>query len=107
MLMMVTYGDVGGEARSAAERELLVHEVQVERVLRGEGGHEAQPLPERHPDVRPKFVVLRSKDDLIVFGTHTRRIQGSAKRWALGCVNPASLLPLAAGESSRTVETTF
>ena len=57
MLMMVTYGDVGGEARSAAERELLVHEVQVERVLRGEGGHEAQPLPERHPDVRPKFVV--------------------------------------------------
>ena len=52
MLIMMTYGDVGGEARSAAERELLVHEVQVERVLRGEGGHEAQPLAERHPDVR-------------------------------------------------------
>ena len=56
MLMMVTYGDVGGEARSAAERELLVHEVQVERVLGGEGGHEAQPFAECHPDVRPNLV---------------------------------------------------
>lgn len=51
-LMIITYGDVGGEPRAAAERQLLVHEVQVQRVLGGEGGHEAQPLAERHPDVR-------------------------------------------------------
>ena len=44
-------------------------ELQVERVLGGEGGHEAQPLAERHPDVRPKFVALRSEDNLIVSGT--------------------------------------
>ena len=50
-IMLITYGDVGGESRAAAERELLVHELQVERVLGGEGGHEAEPLAERHPDV--------------------------------------------------------
>ena len=34
-------------------------------------------------------------------------IQRSAKRWALGCVNPASWLPLAAGgASSRNLGTT-
>ena len=49
--VVVTYGDVGGEPRAAAQRQLLVHEVEVERVLGGEGGHEAEPLPECHPDV--------------------------------------------------------
>ena len=34
-------------------------------------------------------------------------VQGSAKRWALGCVNPASWLPLAAGPSSRNLGPTF
>ena len=55
-MMLITYGDVGGEPRAAADRQFLVHEVQVERVLGGEGGHEAQPLAERHPDVRPNLV---------------------------------------------------
>ena len=54
-MMVITYGDVGGESRAAAERELLVHELQVERVLGGEGRHEAEPLAERHPDVRSKL----------------------------------------------------
>ena len=35
------------------------------------------------------------------------RVQGSAKRWALGCVNLASWLPLAAGASSRNLGHTF
>ena len=60
-MMLITYGDVGGEARAAADRQFLVNEVQVERVLRGEGGHEAQPLAECHPDVRPRFVTGLSK----------------------------------------------
>ena len=39
-----------------------------------------------------------------------KRVQGSAKRWALGCVNPGSLLPLAAGgggASSRNLGPAF
>ena len=55
-MMLITYGDVGGESRAAAERELLVHELQVERVLGGEGRHETEPLAERHPDVGSEFV---------------------------------------------------
>ena len=34
-------------------------------------------------------------------------IQRLAIRWALGCVNPASWLPLAAGASSRNLVPTF
>ena len=32
---------------------------------------------------------------------------GWAKEWTLGCVNPASWLPLAAGASSRNLGHTF
>ena len=34
-------------------------------------------------------------------------VQGSAIGWALGCVNPASWLPLAMGASSRNLGSTF
>ena len=32
---------------------------------------------------------------------HVVAVQGSAKRWALGCVHPSSWLPLAAGRGGR------
>ena len=34
-------------------------------------------------------------------------LQVSAKRWTLGCVKPASWLPLATGASSRNLGPTF
>ena len=33
----------------------------------------------------------------------SNNIQGWAKEWSLGCVNPASWLPLAVGASSRNL----
>ena len=46
------------------------------------------------------------KSDQFVL-TGPQGIQGSAKRWGLGCVNPAFWLPLAAGASSRNLGPTF
>ena len=51
----------------------------------------------------------------LAFGAKSRRhairrviyLQGWAIGWALGCVNPASWLPLAAGASSRNPGPTF
>ena len=41
------------------------------------------------------------------WGTEAKELQGSAKRWDLGCVNPASWLPLAVRVSSHNLAFAF
>ena len=52
-------------------------------------------------------VTVARKKERAKSTTQIGGVQGSAKRWALGCVNPTSWLPLAMGASSRNLGTTF
>ena len=62
-------------------------------------GHESR---EHSTNLSAEYKLIQGRkvkeiSKLITYSTARYYIQGSAKRWALGCMNPASWLPMAMG----------